>query len=343
MTSPSGEGGRVRVLVLSRRRSGSTLLPAALPLGKAAMCLAEEGVEVIFGEGTHPGGRVDGWVVDGNAWGWREGCAVDAVYDRFPARGHPVAFAAAMAHVGHLPMGNPEAMTVLCSDKVASQAYLVSRGVDMPPLEAAPEHFAERLLDWGSAYAKPRYGAFGVGVALVHAGDPVPDVLFGGQEGEAQPTLLQRAVGLPMLGGEQVCGFGVRVLVQREVGGGWFANLGVARLSWDDPVANGARGAEVVALVDLWGEGVEGDTRALAVVAAQALAEHPDGEHLVEVGVDVVLDEGLRPWVIEVNGKPRGRLARLSGRDPERFGAAHVEAGVRPLRYVAWLARQGRA
>ena len=52
-------------------------------------------------------------------------------------------------------------------------------------------------------------------------------------------------------------------------------------------------------------------------------------------GVDVVLDPDLEPWVLELNGTPRGRLEALSAQAPDRFEAAHIAACCRPLRTLA--------
>ena len=38
-------------------------------------------------------------------------------------------------------MGNPLSMTLLCRDKVKSQAFLEQAGIDMPPVESDPRQF----------------------------------------------------------------------------------------------------------------------------------------------------------------------------------------------------------
>ena len=55
---------------------------------------------------------------------------------------------------------------------------------------------------------------------------------------------------------------------------------------------------------------------------------------LVELGVDLVIDEEGTPWLVEVNGKPRGRLEVLAGRDAA-WQEAHVRVSARPLRWLA--------
>ena len=62
----------------------------------------------------------------------------------------------------------------------------------------------------------------------------------------------------------------------------------------------------------------------MATQAAEVLSAHG---LLLEVGVDLVPDAAGGAWVIEVNGRPRGRLAALG----EAWKREHEEACVRPL------------
>ena len=59
-------------------------------------------------------------------------------------------------------------------------------------------------------------------------------------------------------------------------------------------------------------------------------------EATIELGVDLVVDEDGELHVIEVNGRPRGRLEVLAQQDPTRFQGAHAAAIARPLRWLAW-------
>ena len=61
--------------------------------------------------------------------------------------------------------------------------------------------------------------------------------------------------------------------------------------------------------------GQHGLHQALALAVARGLAALPEGDLLVEVGVDLVVDPEGRPHPIEVNGKPRGRLEILAEHD----------------------------
>ena len=306
--------------------------PADRPIGRAALRLEAEGLAVVFGHEAQQGrlrgvrARPEGWVDAGEV-------AVAAAYDRFPSRSRAEAYRALRAGLGEVPLGNPPSIVSLCADKWRCQVVLEQAGVvGLPPQEARPEAFEERLASWGSGFLKPRFGAFGCGVRRVVPGDALPDTLPGPIDGVDEPALLQRAVRPPPGWSGVAC----RVLVQREADGAWWAAHPVARRSRTDAVVNAARGAEVVPLAEGFPEALA-PTRALAVAAAEALAATEGGDWLVEVGVDVVLDEALRPWIVEVNSRPRGRLEALLPSDP-RWMEAHVEACARPLRRLAAIA-----
>ncbi|MBK9646463.1 MAG: hypothetical protein IPO67_15135 [Deltaproteobacteria bacterium] len=60
-------------------------------------------------------------------------------------------------------------------------------------------------------------------------------------------------------------------------------------------------------------------------------------ELLIELGVDLVVASDGEPWLIELNGRPGGRLSGLAAADPARFQDAATEALARPLRALAAL------
>jgi len=126
------------------------------------------------------------------------------------------------------------------------------------------------------------------------------------------------------------------VLCQRQADGSWWHSTGVVRQSREDPVVNAARGAEVVPATVL-SMATRTAIAALCDLTCVALSATTDGDWLVELGVDLVLDSDEEPWVIEVNSRPRGRLEALASSDPERFLDAHVAACARPLRRLAAL------
>lgn len=306
--------------------------PADRPIGRAALRLEAEGLAVVFGHEAAQG-RLSGVRATPAGWVRADAVPVAAAYDRFPSRSRAAAYTALRRGLEGVPLGNPPALVDLCADKLRCQQVLEQAGLGgLPEVEADPARFDAVLARWGRAFRKPRYGAFGVGVAPVVAGDRVPAHLPGPIEGIDEPTLLQRAVPAP----DGWAGIACRVLVQRQPDGGWWAEHPVARRSRTDAVVNAARGAEVVPLRDGFPEAFEA-TRAAALDVARVLADRPEGAYLVELGVDVVLDGDLAPWVVEVNSRPRGRLEALLPSDPG-WMEAHVAACARPLRRLAAIA-----
>lgn len=310
--------------------AGPLTPPEALPLGRAALALAERGVQVVFVAQTGDG-RASGLIAAPGGWLGVDDVAVAAVYDRFPSASRAEAHAALLAGLPGVPVANCARTVALCRDKRAAQRALEALAVPVPTFEPDPARFADRLAAWGAAFHKPRFGSFGVGVRRVLPGDPVPAEVVGA-EGVSEPAILQRAVPAPA-GWAGVC---ARVLVQRDVdrGGRFVAVTPVVRRSRVDPVANAARGAEVVPFDVAYPDPAHRvAVEAAALAAAEAVAAN--SALTVELGVDVVVDDDGTAWVIEVNGRPRGRLEALAGPAPARWRDAHVAACVRPLRYLA--------
>ena len=186
------------------------------------------------------------------------------------------------------------------------------------------------LRDWGVAFAKPQFGAVGVGVERVVPGDDIAPTRPGAL-GVHEPTLLQCAVRPP----EGWAGIATRTVVQRDAQGVWIAGPPVARRSRIDAVVNVARGASADAAEDVLPAQTVRALQLTAIRCAQALADHPDGADLLELGVDAMIDPELNPWVIELNTRPWGRLSALYANDPERWRQAHVDLCARPFRYLA--------
>jgi hypothetical protein len=304
------------------RDGGRPGAPAAWPLGRAIGLAASRGVDVVLGGpdgfGTFAGDRL----VDG-AWRPVVGTPVGAVYDRFPSVGRRAAWDEGLALLAGVPIANGGALVARCTDKLRCQVDLEAAGVAMPEVEGDPGRFAERLVAWGAAFLKPRFGSFGEGVERVEPGAALP------RDGA---WVLQRAVAPPS-GWAGVC---LRVLVQRLPSGDWVARTPVVRRSADDPVVNAARGAELVPA----DAALDGAARRVGIACAEALERAVGGG--VELGVDVVADPDGRLWPIEVNGRPRGRLVALAERWPERFAAEHDEACASPLLTLAAWASPGR-
>ena len=325
---------RTTVLVLiPGRAAGPRGRPEDMPIGRAALALADEGVDVVFGANV-TAGRFRGGAARPGSWTTIE-TAVDAVYDRFPSQKYPERYRALRAALGDIPIGNPEAAILLCRDKVLAQRVLEAAGtVTCPPIETDPARFQARLETWGGGFAKPRFGAFGAGVRYVRPGDEVPATAVGTLPGIAEPVVLQRAIPAP----DRWAGVSVRTLCQRAADGAWVVNTPVARASTDDPVVNVHRGARAIPGPDLFGDDTLAALKAECLATCAALeATDPTG-WLLELGIDLVVDPTGRPWVIEVNSRPRGRLEALASAEPERFDAEHLAACMRPLQRLAALA-----
>ena len=309
--------------------------PEATPLGRAALELAPRGLRVIFGAAPRDG-RLRGLLATTN--GWRSGeLALDAAYDRLPAIGQPELRAAALDGLKGLPVGNPPALIALCRDKLACQLALDAAGVGgLPPVEGDPLRFAERLHDWGAAFHKPRFGSQGVGVRRCGPGEGTPPAEAPGlRSGALEAAILQFAVPPPV----GWAGWSLRVLCQRTARGGWACAPTVLRRSRLDPVVNAARGAELAPAEDHLSGSDHRFAQGLALTVAEVLG---DDEVALELGVDLVIDREGQPWVIEVNGRPDGRLTGLARQEPARYAEAAAQAARRPIERLGAIARSRR-
>lgn len=312
--------------------------PHTRPMGRAALALRDEGLEIVFGD-RWEGDRLVGMVATSKGWEPARR-RVRAVQDRYPGQSrrthwdtlHATAAAAA------IPVGNSRALTLLCRDKLACQQALAQApALRLPPVEARPASFAAAQARWGGAFAKPRFGALGIGVHAVGPSEPVPAELPGVVDGTVDPTLVQWPVPPP----SGRAGAVLRVLAQRTVRpsglAGWHLLPPVLRESATDRVVNAARGARVLPAEDALGSVVVDEVYQAVHQVCKTLAATP-GALALELGVDLALDADLRPWVLEVNSRPRGRLGVLARLDPDRFGAEHTAAMHRPWRTLAQLA-----
>jgi len=310
--------------------------------GRAARVLGREGVRVVVAEpaGIQVGARgaeVSGWTPGTEAWVRSGPWPLHAVFNRLPAR-RPSRWAPLLSRLADLgvAVGNPPSVNRLAIDKVESLERLAAAGFPVPAVEADPARFTERLNAWGVAFVKPRFGSFGRGVRRVQAGDE-PRTPEGGEFG---PPLLQRAVDPPDGPWRGLC---VRSFLQRTPHGSWESAGRVARTSRTDPVANVSRGAAGVPLDELGARGLREALEPLerGVVRWFEDAAGVEAALVLEVGIDWVLDEAWAPHLIEINGKPGGRL-RVLASQPGGAGRVwrvrHTEALVAPFRRLARLA-----
>ncbi|MFT7519622.1 MAG: glutathione synthase/RimK-type ligase-like ATP-grasp enzyme [Kiritimatiellia bacterium] len=305
------------------RAGGSLGPPEELPLGRAALALEQIGVAVVIGRPEN-GGFV-GVRAEPGRWISTDETAVDGVYDRFPSQSRPDEFARGLQMLGQTLVVNPPALTALCRDKLRCQRALEVCGVGMPPVEGDLERFEYAVSTWGAAFLKPREGSFGHGVRRVRSGESLPS---------SGSWVLQRAIEPP----DGWAGVSVRVLCQQSIDGEVVVRSGVARRSRLDPVVNAARGADLAPCVDVLLPNTVEALHELCVHTMAALMSQADGEHLVEAGLDAVIDREGRPWLIEVNSRPRGRLRELAKARPARFLRAHALVCASPLHTLAsWV------
>lgn len=328
------------VLLLIRAGGSAPRPPEASVLGRAALLAEAEGIKVTFGAPTGPRSASGVRPVSG---GWRTVVhqPIHAVYDRFPSQSWPGEWAAAcdLLRPGgklSLPLGNPPSLTSLCRDKLACQDTLAAASLELPPVVSDPGAFEGALRNWGSAFLKPRHGGLGRGVRRVVPGDALPGRGPGARRGCDDSYILQRAV-LPPPGW---AGVSLRILVQRTPIGGWLARPAVARCSREDPVANVDRGALALPASELLGDESLSEARRLALCAAEQLSRQPGCTSATELGVDLVVGPDARPVLIEINGRPIGRLEHLAKARHGSWQSLHEEALLAPFR---WLDTCGRA
>lgn len=313
-------------ILMPLRPQGALGDPQSLPIGRAMLRLAVEGVRVVLGDDVRDGVMSGFDVVSGD---WRAvRLPIDIAYDRFPSQSRPQVFAELLRNLGDIPLANPPQLTRLCRDKLACQHALERQGVPMPPVVSS--WLNTSLVKWGAGFLKPRHGSFGRGVQAVQSplAEPLVSRGPGAVRGGSDQMLLQRAVRPP----SGWAGVSVRQLVQRDESGQWITLPAAVRRSRTDPVVNVARNAEVVPAEDVLSEQSRLRLQAVSRLVTNAIASDP---YAVELGLDFCIDSEQVPWLIEVNSRPRGRLRVLAERDAKRFGHTHLESCCRPLRRLA--------
>ena len=314
------------ILTWLRPYRGLPKEPEKTPFGRAALTLKNQGVEVILASSHSSWSRVEQ-----GCWVPTEPTDVHAIYDRYASRSLPERYAQLEAQCPGTVRGNPAGLIRLCSDKVETQRVLKS--LPFPAIESNPNRFHERIEEWGTAFIKPRFGGLGRGIALVKKGDALPAWGQGAVRGASEPTFLQQAV-LPPKGADSLC---VRWLIQRDPKGGWCALPPVARLS-PDPVANVHQGAQALPGEEVLPLGSLQLAKAIVHQAAVELQER-FSDPVLELGVDLVFDAEMKPWILEINSRPSGRFQALSSLYPNRFQSLADQAVLRPLQRLASICR----
>jgi len=292
--------------------------------------MQSQGVQVVLGS-TLQGGQMSGWTVQNHRWVRCSDVNVVAVYDRYPSQTRPEDFQEALEQLHGVPLCNPPKVTSLCRDKLLCQRFLEESGVELPSVEGDPALFVERGKQWQHCFLKPRFGSFGMGIQMVTArdwqnrADRIVEAIAG------QDWIIQAGVCPP----SDWAGVSLRALCQRDGFRTWQVLPVVVRRHRSDPVVNAARGAELVAADHVLGQTTREQVEAISLQVCHALSTLPEGDAIVELGIDLVVDADDAPHVIEVNSRPRGRLAALADQWPDRFACSHRDAIVRPLMSLA--------
>ena len=142
------------------------------------------------------------------------------------------------------------------------------------------------------------------------------------------PTLLQEWIAPP----KPWAGISVRQLIQKTADLKWCLRTPVARVSKEDPIVNAARGAHIIPAIRLLPQDSICAIQECTLKIAHILSAQKQGELLMEFGADFVKDKDWRPWFIEVNAQPRGRLKALC-HQPE-FLREHQEILKTPFRFL---------
>jgi len=258
---------------------------------------------------------------------------INIIHDRFPSQIRKDHFLAIQDTISNIPLGNPYSTTLLCRDKLACQRLLENGGIIMPEVSDDPACFTQLLNIWKQGFIKPQFGALGQGVQAVTPGMHLPQRIQGLVPNQSEPSILQRGIYPP----KDWAGMSVRQLMQKDIGGSWIPRTAVLRRSKQDAVVNVSRGAEAIPAI----QALPSDTIDYILQQSQSICSildaQPNGIYNVEFGLDFVIDGEYRPWLIEVNSRPRGRLEQLAQQFPDRYLQEHEAACIQPIRYLASL------
>ena len=281
--------------------------PTAFPIAKAIQQLHNNGILTVFGFDLFLKNNtvwINGKSVIGGDF-INVSRHIDIIHDRFPSQIRQQHFSEIHSVASNIPFGNPPSTTLLCRDKLRCQRLFEKHGIAMPEVISDPSKFESHLTKWGKGFIKPQFGALGKGVQAVTTGVPLPHFLPGVVPNRMEPSILQRAISAPT-GWAGMC---VRQLMQKSEGGTWITRTAVLRCSTDDPVVNVSRGAKAIPACDTLPSYTVESIQQQSLLACSILDNEPNGLYNVEF--DFVIDPTYKPWLIEVNSRPRAPLEYL--------------------------------
>ena len=207
-------------------------------------------------------------------------------------------------------------------DKVQTQFFLEQHNLPVPELSISK--FKETMAKWDNlAIVKPRFGAFGTGVYLSQNPPPLKTKGLCGPE----QTIIQRYIRPPF----GYKGISLRQLMLRNVDHSWFFPPPIARCSKTDVIVNASRGALLFPAGDILPKHTLNSVKKLSQEVGAALSSIPDHIWLVEVGLDFVVDEDWNPWLIEINGQPKGRYEEIANQRGGAWAQRHSDTVKKPL------------
>ncbi len=322
------------VAVLVPPIHSTTPPPQNLPIAHALSSIQHK-LQVVFGYEMKKVNNtvwIKGLSIDNNEW--KETIKeIDVVHDRFPSQIRNKVFKQLHLLTSHLPWGNPLQTTLLCRDKLQCQRIL-EPAISMPEVVDNPELFRSALDNWGTGFLKPRFGALGIGDEQVSLQTKeLPSHLPSVVPGALDPSILQKSIAPP----RGTMGMSIRQLVQKDQTSCWIPRTAVLRTSMNSPVVNVAQGAQASAAKSTLPTETIQSIQTQSINICEILDSQPSGSLNVEFGLDFVIDKDYRPWLIEVNSRPRGRLEHLAKQFPEEYLFEHREACIQPIRTLASL------
>jgi len=121
----------------------------------------------------------------------------------------------------------------------------------------------------------------------------------------------------------------------------WVPRTPVVRSSKKDPIVNVSRGAKTVVATQFLPEATISNIQQESLKIVHRLSSLPQGNWLLELGLDFVIDSEWRPWFIEVNAQPKGRLQSLAKKYPKRFQVEYQQCLRQPIETISgWLTKK---